>query len=279
MKRVTFGVTSSPFLLSATLQHHISKYEDIHPEIVSELSRSFYVDDLTTGPNTLQQAYQLYQLSRNILKEGGFTLRKWSSNHQELIKKIKEEEGKSDNENTSNVPIVEEDSSYANITLGSAREDTRMKQEQKVLGLLWDNQQDSLIFRFQGLIEAAEALPSTKRSVLKVIASIYDPIGFISPVVISMKMLFQELCLDNQDWDSTLPPECARKWYGWIEDLKKVKEVRVSRYCLSEPHSTVELHSFCDASIKAYAVVAYLRIESQGTIYTNTAQKVKFKCV
>ena len=60
IKRMTsamFGVTSSPFLLGGTLQHHISKYEEEDPEIVKKLLESFYVDDFNSGEENVDQAF------------------------------------------------------------------------------------------------------------------------------------------------------------------------------------------------------------------------------
>ena len=101
----------------------------------------------------------------------------------------------------------QEESSYAEIMLGHPNQDTKAEGEQKVLGSLWDTKEDTLVFRFGHLIKFVKELPATKRSVIKVIASVYDPIGFISPFVIPMKILFQDLCSEKEDWDSPLSAE------------------------------------------------------------------------
>ena len=44
--RVVFGVSASPFLLNATIDHHIRKFESIDPQFVEKFCRSIYVDDL-----------------------------------------------------------------------------------------------------------------------------------------------------------------------------------------------------------------------------------------
>ena len=82
--RVVFGVSSSPFLLNATLQHHIKKYETTHSSVVEKLHRSLYVDDLASGAEDEEQAYQLYVTSKLILQEAGFNLRKFYSNSATL---------------------------------------------------------------------------------------------------------------------------------------------------------------------------------------------------
>ena len=89
MTRAMFGVTSSPFLLGGTLQHNISKYEEEDPEIVKKLLESFYVDDFNSGEENVDQAFELYLKSKKIFSDGGFTLRRWSSNSKELLELIK----------------------------------------------------------------------------------------------------------------------------------------------------------------------------------------------
>ena len=74
--------------------------------------------------------------------------------------------------------------------LGHLNQDTQAEGEQKVLGLLWNTKEDTLVFWSGHLTKLVKELPATKHSVIKVIASVYDPIGFISPFVISMKILF-----------------------------------------------------------------------------------------
>ena len=83
--------------------------------------------------------------------------------------------------------------------------------EQKILGLLWNTKEDTFVFRFGHLIKLAKELQATKRSVIKVIASVYDPIAFISPFVILMKIFFQDLCFEKEDWDSPLSAEHLKK--------------------------------------------------------------------
>lgn len=59
LEKVVFGVSSSPFLLNATVKHHIERYEEEDPDFVETFLRSIYVDDLSTGGDTDEVAYQL----------------------------------------------------------------------------------------------------------------------------------------------------------------------------------------------------------------------------
>ena len=76
--RVTFGVNSSPFLLNATIHHHISKYKDADPAFVKTFLSSIYVDDLSFGAQDEVSAYQLFSKAKIRLAEAGFNLRKFS---------------------------------------------------------------------------------------------------------------------------------------------------------------------------------------------------------
>ena len=41
--RVMFGVSSSPFLVNATIKHHIQSYKTRDPQIVTKFEQSIYV--------------------------------------------------------------------------------------------------------------------------------------------------------------------------------------------------------------------------------------------
>jgi len=90
--RVVFGVSCSPFLLNATLQHHLDKYITSHPETVKKLTASLYVDDVISGAKDEEEAFQLYVESKTVLQEGGFNLRKFVTNAKSLQRRIDERE-------------------------------------------------------------------------------------------------------------------------------------------------------------------------------------------
>ena len=122
--RVVFGVTSSPFLLNATLLKHVTSYEKEDPEFVSLMLRLLYVDDLSLSLKEVEEAYQLYLKSRERMNQGGFNLHKWLSNSKALMEKITEME--SDSESTPHQDrdehVTEEDETFNRITVGSLAE-------------------------------------------------------------------------------------------------------------------------------------------------------------
>lgn len=88
--RVMFGVPSSPFLLDATIQHHVKKYTEAQPGVVGKLLKSMlmtWLEELTL----MEQAYQFYRSSKQLLA-GSFNLRKFVSNLPSLQAKFEQEE-------------------------------------------------------------------------------------------------------------------------------------------------------------------------------------------
>ena len=103
-------------------------------------------------------------------------------------------------------------------------------------------------------------MEATKRNVLSLLASLFDPLGMVSPVTVGMKVLFQEICNSKFDWDEVLTGEIKRKWDKWVQDLAETKEICINR-CLYETGggdvTECYLHGFGDASKKAYCAMVY----------------------
>ena len=82
--RVVFGVSSSPFLLNATIKFHLERYLETNEAIVRRLLQYTYVDDIVTGAETEEAAFELYTQAKDLFRRGGFNLRKFSTNSGEL---------------------------------------------------------------------------------------------------------------------------------------------------------------------------------------------------
>ncbi|XP_044184810.1 uncharacterized protein LOC122964955 [Acropora millepora] len=265
--RVVFGVTSSPFLLNGTVRHHVSNYEVEDPQFVNDFLSSLYVDDFNGGKDSVPEAFQLYSKAKSRMKEGGFNLRKWISNSEKLMQWINQEEG---------VPIMEasmvseEDKTYTQTQLGV--NNSTISCERKILGLNWDVEKDTFMFYFDCLVQFARELPLNKRSVLKVVAKLYDPLGLISPLIITVKALFQDLCKLKIGWDKPLDEEVTLRYSSWLSDLLKVKCIPIERRYVSNSEENVislQIHGFGDSSEVACAAVVYLRIETSEGAYTQ----------
>ncbi|XP_044570431.1 uncharacterized protein LOC123257065 [Drosophila ananassae] len=130
----------------------------------------------------------------------------------------------------------------------------------------WDPHKDVFKFlcRFARLkrdVLAENAVP-TKREVLQVLMSIFDPLGFLSCQMIGLKILLQHIWRLNIDWDQELLDKILEDWRLWKTLLEQIRIFEVPR-CFSpdtsDPRQT-ELHTFVDASEYAYSAVCYLRV-------------------
>ena len=128
-----------------------------------------YIDDLVSGSYSLEEAKGLYDRSKAIMLEAGFDLRKWETNHKELKAYITSQE--SCQLDTS---LQADDTTYSKTTCNSSVEETK---HSMVLGLEWDTIADEFVFRFDDLLSKCSAMERTKRNLLSLSASIYDPLG------------------------------------------------------------------------------------------------------
>ena len=181
---------------------------------------------------------------------GGFNRRKWHSNSDELLAKIESNELGSEKPTDRslmkpNCQTFEEDESYAKSTTGHNTIDTA-DNTVKVLGANWNTKSDEIFFNFERWKAEASSLPMTKRSLLVLTAKIFDPLGYLAPLTILMKVLFQVLCTTKL---------IGKKFQALIRDISLLHSVRIPR-CYFDPRSkpiNVELLGFSDASIHAYS--------------------------
>ena len=225
---LVFGLSPSPFLLNATLRHHVKKYEDLDSQFVEEFLSSLYVDDLSSGSDSVVDAFQLFLKSKLCTQEAGFRMRKWASNSEELVQMIKDHQISHEASFNQNSFVQEENQSYTDSVLGG-KHDINDEEEQKVLGLLWNHKSDKLRVDLRKVVENARSLPLSKRSIFSVVAQVCDPLGWITRVVIPMKILFQKLCINKESWDSPLNEQHRAICLKWIKDLEDVGRISINR--------------------------------------------------
>ena len=265
---VVLGLRSSLFLPGGTLQHHIKRYQPDDPAFVEKLLKSLYVDDLISGSNSVKQAFELFLKSKACLSEASFHLRKWASSSKELMSLIQMSEATQAHDNPIQSRVAEDQSTFAKLSIGQL--ETLDGGESKVLGHLWNRSEDTFIFKFDKLVKIAQALSATKRNVLKVAASVHDPLGILSPMVVKMKVLLQEACRLQYAWDTPLSDELAGIWRKWIDDLEKIRSIVIPRsyfYRIEVEIVSHALYGFADASLIGYCSVVYLVYRTVASLY------------
>ncbi|XP_065062963.1 uncharacterized protein LOC135689604 [Rhopilema esculentum] len=266
--RLVFGLRPSPSILGATIKKHIAQYANRFPRVVKVLDR-LYADDLSCSTNSIDEALEIFHKSREILSEGGFNLRKFKTNDTALLHEIKKVEAGNVSNGDNAKEIIQDDQSFAQQTIGPPQRENN----NKVLGVNWESKKDELFFDLGSIIELAKTLKPTKRSLLKLAAKIFDPIGCLSVYTINLKVLFQELCVDKWGWDEELTGEAREKYDRFISEISRLDGIRMPR-CFFDPGkivSQVEIHGFSDASETAYAGIVYLRI-----VYDTGEVSIKF---
>ena len=137
---------------------------------------------------------------------------------------------------------------------------------------------DTLICDLSNLYQAASELKPTKQNVIGLSARVYDPLGFLSPLTVCFKLLFQDICVAKLNWDDDLEGDLLKRWKGLILQMREPLLLRIPRCYfkgMGEPLSC-SLVGFCDASARAYAVVVYMNIvSSEGCVTRFVASKTR----
>jgi hypothetical protein len=240
---VTFGTASAPYQATRALIKISESIEHTNEECSKILKRSCYVDDIVSGAHDVQTAKSISNSLIHILSQHGFNLRKWSSNSNELLQTIPLEHQE---------PMEEND---------------LLKEFQiKALGIQWNPSMDQ--FSYISQLETNSKI-NTKRQFISNMAKLFDPLGWVSPVIIRIKILAQHLWTRGIDWDQKIPDDINEKWQEIRIKLPEINNIRINRWIKYSPtYQNISIHAFCDASELAYATVIYLRIETD-TIHCN----------
>ena len=96
--------------------------------------------------------------------------------------------------------------------------------EERVLGGQWCIASETCGFKI-----VVKDRPPTRRGILSVVSSIYDPLGFIAPSIFPAKVLLQDLCRKKLDWDDRIPEEGVSRWESWLKEFPKLEQFHIER--------------------------------------------------
>ncbi|XP_062698658.1 uncharacterized protein LOC134284186 [Aedes albopictus] len=250
MDVATFGSTCSPCSAQHVKNLNAAEWKDVYPEAASAIVENHYVDDYLDSRDTEDELASIAGDVRTVHSKAGFDLRNWRSNSNTVLQKLGEEPA-------STGKIIGEDKS---------------SRTERVLGMTWLPDEDAFTF---ALILPADLQRMTigngavtKRGILRMLMSLFDPHGLISNFLVHGKILIQDLWRSGVTWDEAIPQDILARWNQWVNQLPLLENIRVPR-CYFPNYSvkdlqTIELHVFVDASESAYACVAYFRIIEQG---------------
>ena len=240
-----FGATSSPSCANFALQQTTEdNRDDFDPATVKTVKRNFYVDDCLKSVESDYQAINLQGELRQLLSRGGFRLTKWVSNSIKVLESVPESE---------RAPKAKD------LDLGNSA-------IERALGVRWNVPSDTFGFK----ISIKDKQP-TRRGILSIVSSTYDPLGFAAPFILPAKAILQDLCRQKLGWDEEIPERDFNRWQDWLADLPKLEGYVIDR-CIKPREfgevTNAELHHFSDASDIGYGAVSYLRItNSDGEVH------------
>lgn len=124
-------------------------------------------------------------------------------------------------------------------------------QSLKTLGLFWNPELDV----FQVTVpDEISVIKLTKGNILSTISKIYDPLGVVSVVVISAKIIVENIWKDRLGWDSPVSPDTVTQWNIFINTITQSKNIKIPRVIFSDKYTKFKLHGFADSSRMPMAV-------------------------
>lgn len=238
MKVHVFGNSPSPAVAIYGLRRAVRKGAQRYgQDTVNFVERHFYVDDGLCSVPTDAEAIDLLRRTQASLAESNLRLHKFASNSPAVL-----------------AAFPSEDCVAAGKEVDLCGKESPI---QRSLGLLWEVATDTFTFSV-----SVDVKPFTRRGVLSMVNSVFDPLGFLAPVVIQGRALLRELNSEASEWDTPLPEEKLGKWEAWRNSLQELKHFHISRMYTGlslTKAERIELCVFCDASTMAIGAVAYLK--------------------
>lgn len=173
-----YGSTCVLYFAIRTLQQLAQDEGHRFPKAVEAVLKETYVDNVHSGAYSIEKGLEKIRQIDNFLLIGGFPLQEWVASDNELLADISE-------------------SRRAAVSSLSFEEEPVFR----ALGLSWQLRTDSFVFTSHVKKDTAVWI---KRSVLSRISQCFDPLGWLSPVIIRAKIFMQELWSTGLEWDEPL---------------------------------------------------------------------------
>ena len=241
-----FGNGPSPAVATFGMRKTAEDGEEVYGEKTREfICNNFYVDDGLTSLPTEEEIIKLVQDAQACLRTGNLHLHKVASNSALVMEAFPPEDRAKD------------------------MKDLDLRQDvlptQRALGVQWNLEDDQLTFSV-----TLPDKPLTRRGVLSIVNSLYDPLGLVAPVMLVGKLILQKILILGREkmndqplrWEDPLPLDLNDRWHCWKNQLAGLENVSTNRCYHPKDFGTVvrnEVHAFSDASKDAIGVAAYLK--------------------
>ncbi|CAG2230743.1 unnamed protein product [Mytilus edulis] len=235
MKVHVFGNSPSPAVANYGLRKAVCDHTDLDTcdDVCHYVNNNFYVDDGLVSGDSPEEIVSLIKRTQERLITGGkIRLHKIVSNNSEVVKSFETKD------------LAE---SITEIDFNS--ESTCL---QRSLGLCWNVVKD--IFTYQ---LSKEEKPFTKRGLLSVINGIFDPLGFIAPVILGGRLIMREAVQNNSlDWDDPLPDDLLSDWQRWKQSLQDLETLEIGRPFTSQSLNDSTEYTFHKSECTSFDIVS-----------------------
>ena len=236
---VTYGTACAPFLANACMIQLAEDEQQKYPQAAEVLRKNRYADDFFAGGDTLSEAMSVRDQLLKTLASAGMSVGKWATNYPDLLKGL-----------------------GSQVNKGHEAE-FQEQETVSTLGLRWISSEDAFCFKILGVNNSEQI---TKRSMLSEIARLFDPIGWLSPVVIHAKIMLQNLWMQAIGWDDPIPEKLKHAWIDFRAQLTQLATIRIPRWTGAYKTSEWVMHGFSDASERAYAAAVYVVLRTPNGI-------------
>jgi len=248
LQTVTYGTASAPWLATRSLKWIADQVQDRNPVAANIIRQDFYMDDLLSGADHPKGAAALQAEVSGLLLEYGLPLRKWTSNDNYVINEVK---GDLDQEFLVNPEATV-----------------------KTLGMQWHPGRDLFSYRVQ-----LDKACVTKRQLISEIAKIFDPLGLLAPIIVTAKIMYQEVWKSGTEWDEPLPNSVAKQYEQFRNELPLIESITIPRWVGALSSEPFELHAFSDASEKAFGACVYIRTTKMSYLLASKTRVAPLKQV
>lgn len=248
MNVMTFGASCSPCSSQYIKNLNAEKFRGQYQEAVTAIQRDHYVDDWLGSVDSTDHAIKLAEEVRYIHEQGGFEIRNWISNSSSVAQHLN---------NSSSAKVK-------NLEVGPNAS------AEKILGMFWRTSGDVFTYVLKvkdsnADIFNGENIP-TKREILRILMSIFDPLGLISNILVYPKILLQKIWRSKINWDQEINEDHHQKWMLWSKELKELEVLEIPRWVgLNSEGTSFEMHCFVDASEDAFGAVIYFKVPLETT--------------
>ena len=215
--------------------------------VADSIDNHFYVDDMLQSFTSVDIAVEHVNLVRKTLALKGFNINGFISNSKEVMCRLPRD-------------ILA--TNIENIDLLNTNESLN----HTALGIIWNLATDSFYFKLRNA-----GIINTKRELLSKISSLFDPAGYLNPIIVTVRKLFQIACSKNVDWDEYVGDEIKSSYIKWLNQIEYLEQFSIPRQicCKNNTWQDGEIHIFCDGSEQAYGAVAYFRQKYNNRYKSN----------